>query len=129
MRSRLLLALLVAIAALALTASAASAHVLKAVRAANANNFVAREVCLDIVDDPEIGTCVDWVSGPCRRLSAHRIRCQMVHVFRHENGMEVRCRQLQDWFITNANGQLKVRPVAGSASCRQTRPPDPPAAP
>jgi hypothetical protein len=125
MRVRPFSILLAAIALLAVSAGVASAHVLKAARAANANNFVAREVCRDIVDDPEIGTCVDWTSGPCRRLSPHRIRCQLTHLFRHENGMELRCSQTQEWFILNGEGDLRARPVAKSGRCRVIRPPEP----
>lgn len=114
-----------AIALLAMLSSTASAHTLKAVRAANANKLVTREVCRSFVDDPDLGTCVDWTSGPCRRVSAHRIRCQMMHFFRRDDGAEGRCRQAQEWFISENDGELKIRPVPGSASCRETHPPEP----
>jgi|GEM_PF-4505151 len=125
MRARSFIVLGGAIAIVAILASTAGAHTLKAARAANANRFVAREVCRGFVDDPNLGTCVDWSSGPCRRVSAHRIRCQMVHVFRSEEGAELRCRQAQEWFVDEGEGELKVRPVSKSATCRETKPPDP----
>ncbi|HEX5762092.1 MAG TPA: hypothetical protein VFY04_03115 [Solirubrobacterales bacterium] len=129
MRARPLIAIAATIALLAVLASAASAHTLKAARAANANNLVAREVCRGFVDDPDLGTCVDWTSGPCRRVSEHRIRCQMVHFFEHENGARLRCQQVQEWLVSEGKGELKVRPVPRSAFCRQTHPPEEPAAP
>lgn len=125
MRARSVMVLAGAIAIVAILASTASAHTLKAARAANATKFVAREVCRGFVNDPDLGTCVDWSSGPCRRVSAHRIRCQMTHVFRNEEGAELRCRQAQEWFIDEGEGELKARPVPKSASCRETKPPDP----
>lgn len=125
MKARSLIFLGAAIAVFATLSSAASAHTLKASRAANANKLVAREVCRSFVDDPDLGTCVDWSSGPCRRVSAHRIRCQMTHVFRRDDGAEGRCRQTQEWFISDGKGELRARLVPGSARCRETQPPEP----
>ena len=65
MRSRSFLILATVVAALAVTTSVASAHTLKMVRAANANNQVAKVVCKGFVNDETFGTCVDWISGPC----------------------------------------------------------------
>lgn len=126
MRTRPFVVLAATIAALAALAAAASAHTLKAARAANANKLVTREVCRSFVDDPDLGTCVDWTSGPCRRVSPHAIRCQMVHFFERDDGAALRCRQVQEWFVTEGEGGLKSRPVPGSARCRQTHPPEPP---
>ncbi|HEX9968446.1 MAG TPA: hypothetical protein VGB06_10940 [Solirubrobacterales bacterium] len=119
------MALAAVVATFALAASVASAHALKMVRASNANNQVAKGVCKGFVNDETLGTCVDWTSGPCRRVSAHQVRCQMTHVFRHENGMEVRCRQAQEWFLAEGSGELDARLVPKSVRCRETRPPDP----
>jgi hypothetical protein len=120
---RFLLALIAVALVAALAASTASAHTLKAARAANASNLVAKEVCRGFVGDPELGTCVDWISGPCRRVSAHAIRCQMVHLFEKEDGSQIRCRQVQEWFIRDGSGDLRARLVPGSARCRQTQGP------
>jgi hypothetical protein len=105
--------------------STAGAHTLKVVRAANANKSVTRAVCNDIVDDPNIGTCVEWKSGPCSRVSAHRVRCQLAHRFEHENGSLIQCRQAQEWFIRDKGGELRVRSVPKSSECVVLRPPDP----
>jgi hypothetical protein len=121
----MLLVAVAAVAVLGVGAGIVSAHTLKAVRAANANKAVTREVCRSFVNDPDLGTCVDWTSGPCRRVSAHRIRCQMTHRFEHEDGSEIRCRQAQEWFIPDDGGALQARPVLGSSQCRVVRGPDP----
>ncbi len=105
--------------------STASAHVLKVARAANANKAVTRAVCNDIVDDPNIGTCVAWKSGPCSRVSAHRVRCQLAHRFEHEDGSLIQCRQAQEWFIADKGSELRVRPVPESPECVLLRAPDP----
>lgn len=105
--------------------STASAHTLKVVRAANANKTVTRAVCDDIVNDPEIGTCVAWKSGPCSRVSAHRVRCQLSHRFEHEDGSLIQCHQAQEWFITDKGGELRVRSVPQSSECVLLRAPDP----
>ena len=125
MRGRAFSVLVAAVAAFGLTTSTASAHTLKMARAANANKQVAKIVCKSFMNDETLGTCVDWTSGPCRRVSAHQVRCQLVHVFQHENGMEVRCRQAQEWFIAEGSGELDVRGVPKSVRCIETRPPDP----
>lgn len=105
--------------------STASAHTLKVARAANANKTVTRAVCNDIVDDPDVGTCIAWKSGPCSRVSAHQVRCQLAHRFEHENGSLIQCRQAQEWFITDKRSELRVRPVQGSSECVLLRSPDP----
>lgn len=123
--TRMSFALTVAIAVLGFAATAASAHSLKAERAANANKAVARDVCLSFVNDPDLGTCIDWSSGPCRRVSAHRVRCQMTHRFELEDKSQILCRQAQEWFIPNDSGVLKARPVPGSSKCTLVRAPEP----
>lgn len=105
--------------------STASAHTLKVVRAANANKAVTKAVCNDIANDPKIGTCVDWKSGPCNRVSAHRIRCQLRHRLEHKDGSVIQCRQAQDWFITDKGSELRFESVPRSSECVMVRPPDP----
>lgn len=122
MRTTLLAAAAVAVFGFS---SAVGAHTLKTVRAANANKTVTRAVCNDLVNDPQIGTCVDWKSGPCSRLSLHRIRCQMTHRLEHENGSVIQCRQAQDWFITGKGNELRFQSVPRSSECALLRPPDP----
>jgi hypothetical protein len=113
-----------AVASLALV-GAAQAHVLTMPRAANANKFVTREVCESIVDDPALGTCSKWTSGPCRRVSAHRVRCPFTHKLDHEDGSQFLCRQVAEWFISEGSGSMESRILPGSTSCRPLRPPDP----
>lgn len=105
--------------------SIASAHTLQVSRAANANRTVTRAVCNEIVNDPDIGTCVAWKSGPCSRVSAHRVRCQLAHRFEREDGALIQCRQAQEWFIAGKGSELRVRSVPKSSECVLQRAPDP----
>lgn len=123
-RTRKSLVALVALAGLAL-GGVAEAHVLTSSRAANANRLVTRAICESVVNDATLGTCTGWTSGPCRRVSPHRFRCPFTHKFDQEDGSQVLCRQVADWFIPNNSGTLKTQLVRDSTLCRQIRPPDP----
>jgi hypothetical protein len=120
-----LTATLASVVAMHAIVASAGAHTLKAERAASANKTFSRGFCNSIVDDPDLGTCTAWTSGPCSRVSAHRVRCAFTSKLEKEDGSRILCRQVLEWSVPGNSGALRLRSLDGLSECRLLRPPDP----
>jgi hypothetical protein len=86
--------------ALGLFTAVASAHTLKLSRAKHANARLTQSLC---TQDPN-AKCYDWHSGPCQRVSRHRVDCHSttwVHL-----SVDTRCDWENHWYIKKGSNRL-----------------------
>ena len=122
---RKLVSLFALVAALFMAGSAV-AHTLEVSRASKANKTFAKALCA-ATDDPG-ERCVSYSTGPCSRISEHRVRCSIFITIEAEDKSQGRCLALMEWSIRNKSPAL-LATFLGIRSCSQVRPPQPPVAP
>lgn len=120
------LASLIVAGAFAVTASA---HTLKLPRASRANKADSKSFCASVVNDPNLGTCIASKGGPCRRLSAHRVRCVQEQTFEEANGTQFVCGAEFDWYYKGRLSILYRRLIESATTCTQIRGPTAPPPP
>lgn len=111
---------LTVLAAFALVGTA-QAHQLKIARASKANHTFTKLLC-SASNEPS-AKCVDSESGPCKRISEHRVRCSLFITLEAEDKSQARCRALVEWVLQGKSNAIRPS-FLGIQSCSQVRGPE-----
>jgi hypothetical protein len=106
-----------------LLASPAVAHELEISRANKANKAFAKSLCA-----PADEKCISSAPGPCKRVSEHRVRCEVSMTVEAADKSQGRCLSLVEWYLRGKSSLLFVK-FLGIRSCQQVKPPPPAPAP
>ena len=126
MRTLLKLAALTSLVVAGAFAVTAFAHTLKVPRAAKANKADSKSFCAGIVNNPDLGTCISWKAGPCKRVSAHRVRCVQEQTFEEADGSQFVCGGEFDWYYKGRLSVLYGRLIKSTTTCTPLRGPTTP---
>ena len=126
MRSILRLAVLSSLVVAGVFAVTASAHTLKIPRAVAANKADSKGFCASIVNDADLGTCISWKAGPCRRVSEHNVRCVQEQTFESTDGSQTACGIEVEWYYKGRLSVLNARLIKSATACAPVRGPTTP---
>jgi len=104
----------------------ASAHTLKIPRAANLNKANSKAFCAETVNDPHLGTCINWKAGPCKRLSEHRVRCIQEQTFEEPDGSQFLCGGEFEYFYKGVLSVIYSKLIKSATACVPVRGPTTP---